>query len=69
MVELHHDRWKATRAIRARNTAEAREKLDLTEPDLRLGGQCQYQRRPFDLPWRGRRVDPQGRSSGSSMTS
>jgi hypothetical protein len=38
MVELHHERWKATLAIKARNTPEAREKLDLTEPDLRLGG-------------------------------
>ena len=38
MIELHHERRKATPAIKARHTAEPREQFDLTEPDLSLGG-------------------------------
>ncbi len=38
MIELHHEGRKGTPAVEARHTAQSLEQLDLTEPDLRLGG-------------------------------
>ena len=38
MIELHHERRKATPAVEARDAAEPREHLDLTETDRRFGG-------------------------------
>ena len=50
MVELHHERRIVTRAIEARDTAEARQQLDLAKPNLRSGRQPRRTAAPWPAP-------------------